>query len=514
MRLTARIGVIEFAGDDVRAAVVKTGGKLPVLCEAYVSRASYSDPSERFDALVLATKEAVKRIRSKPNAFVLCADGRFGVVRSLTVPLRGRSRVAAAVRFELEPYLAFPIEELIIDHNVIREVDGQTEVLTVGMRKAFLEESLRVLVEAGIDPDGIGIDAAGLTALWLCGQSNPKGLSAVLHVRENGSVLAILYEKTLCFFRYLSLTPEAIVGDPRIAARDVTNSLRSFLASWKAPGEFERLTVTGLHLEETAREIFENNLPVAVSYADLSQNVRRPHKQKTRSTEQNASEPGGAASKGPQFSAWDAAIGVALGAAGAPPAFNFRQGDLAPPRAWQSMVLQGVFTAGLAAVLLVSYALFCYVDYRRNAAEIDRVGAEIWALYAKTFPLAETAKKRPSQDIGGVLSFKLMEEEFKKSAGAGRGFNPDLLSRPTLLEILAEVTRRLSPDKVLLSDLIVRSSNTRSQPVTIMGELKDPAAIAQEYERLKESPLLKVTGEPTVSSKPDKTTFTIVASTQ
>lgn len=509
MNLAARIGVVAFGEDCVRLAIVKTGGKLPVLCEEHTEPIVPTDSGDRSSSLVSAIKQILLKVKPKPNSYVLCADARFCVVRPLMVPFKGKSKVAAAVRFELEPYLAFPIEELVTDHCIIREVDGQTEVLAVGIRKGLLEESLGALLEAGIDPDGIGLDVAGLTALWQCGRQNVKGLNAVLHVLDSGAFLVVVQEKTLCFFRHLPLSPETLQNDPRTGAREVMNTLRSFLASRKTDETFESLTVTGFEFEESSREIFESHVALPVTYADLMQSVRLQVPKRKR---EEAEEDQGVSAE--HRNTWASLVGVALGACGAFPSFNFRQGDLAQKQAWRHVLLQGIFTSVLAAVLLVSYGFFCYIDYRRNQAEIERIGAEIWDLFSKTFPTAETAKKRPSQDIGGVLTFKFMDEEFKKSAGVGRGFSPELLTRPTLLDILAEITGTLSPEKVLLTDLVVRSSNTRSQPVTLIGELKDPGAIAQEFEKLKQSKLLKVTGEPTVSSKPDKTTFTIVASTQ
>jgi len=511
MKLAARIGVLEIGEKEVRLAVVRTGGKVPMLCETHIVSLAEGEwlSEERRQKVASAVGDLVKKVRHKSHVYLLCADARFAVTRTLTVPFRGKSKVAAAVRFELEPYLAFPIEEIVTDHNVIREVEGETEVLVVGMRKDLLEPTLQLCAENGVDVEAIGIDAAGLTALWRCGEKSGKGLNALLHVRENGCFLVIVQDQTLCFMRYIGISADNLQRDPHLAARDVANTLRSFLASWKTAPAIDAFFVTGFQFEsDEAREIFEGYMPAPVSYVDLMNNVR-VLKQGSKG---GAMLPEGDA--GGHLNAWTALIGVAVGAAGVAPFFNFRQGDLARPDAWRHILVQSVFTGVLAAVLLLSFGLFCYVDYRRNTAEIERAGAEIWDLFTKTFPNVEAARKRPTQDVGGVLTFKMMDDEFKKSGGTGRGFSPDLLTRPTLLDILGEITGTLSPEKVLLTDIIVRSSNSRSQPVTIMGELKDPAAIAQEFEKLRQSKLLNVTGEPTVSSKPDKTTFTIVASTQ
>ena len=77
MRLAARIGAIEFDGDDVRLAVVKTGGKLPKVLEAHSCRARYADPDERPEALSEAVRTVTGQVKSSPSVYVLCVSSAF-----------------------------------------------------------------------------------------------------------------------------------------------------------------------------------------------------------------------------------------------------------------------------------------------------------------------------------------------------------------------------------------------------------------------------------------------------
>lgn len=495
MKLSTRIGVVEFGRDEVRMAVVKTGGKKPVVTAmAAVPLPDAETGEDRFDALVTAAADALAALGNRPPVFVLTADSQYGVVRTLAIPFKGARRVAAAVQFELEPYLAFPIESLVVDHISIRENDGETDVLAVGMRKEPLEEQLAVLQAAGIDPEAISVDAAGLTALWLTGAA-PKGLNAVLHVRENGCILTIMQDKTLAFFRNLAVSGEALAANPAAAAREVGNSLRGFMASWKGGGELLSLAVTGVRLGMEESDVFEGSIPCPVSYEDIMERVKMP---------KDKEDPEG------RFSA---AVGAALGAAGAGNALNFRRDDLAQQGAWRSALVHAVFTACLAAVLVGAAAVYMYTDYRRKQAEVNEIGEEIWTLYTDAFPGSQGAQgERPPQDIGGVKSLTLMKTEYDDYSGAG-GFNVELLERPTLLDILKEISERLPPDKVTITDLVIRPTKSKTQQVTIIGELNDPVAGRQELEKLSESEMLEVSGEPIVSAKPDRTTFTVVATT-
>ncbi|MCC6142255.1 MAG: pilus assembly protein PilM, partial [Candidatus Hydrogenedentes bacterium] len=264
MGIPARVAAIEFAGDEVRVSVVKTGRRLPVVLELQSRVAHYSTEDERFEAMVQAVDEAVSALETRPAAFVLCAPSLYSVVRMLTIPFKGKRRVAAAVPFELEPYLAFPLEELMVDYTVVSEAGGKTEVLAVGVRRPLLQEQMAILAGAGVEAEAADLDAVGLTMLWQAVHRPGKGLSAVLHVREEGSVLAILNGKSLAFFRSIDAGAQQLAERPNAVAREVQNSIRGFLARWQAEVEITDLYVTGVDWDDRDREIFSQALRLTV----------------------------------------------------------------------------------------------------------------------------------------------------------------------------------------------------------------------------------------------------------
>ncbi len=524
MKLSAKIAAIEYAGDDVRVAVVKTGGRRPELLQGIVRRAVYDDEAHRQDALSQATRDAVYELHAHPNAFVLCADSRNCVVRSIMIPLRGRGKVASAVQFELEPFLAFPIEELVVDHSIIREVEGQTEVLAVGMRKTAVEEQLTLTRSAGVDPEGVGIDAAGLVGLYLLHVGNVKGLHAYLHVREGGGVLALLDGRTLLFFRHVSVEPATFRNDPASGAREVSNFIRAFLSTWPTDKPLLSLSVSGIEAgvepESLARLEEHLGVPVqSIALMDKVKGVQRSQSGKKKLPARGAETSGEVRSEpveiGPDAACLASAAGVALGAAGGGPAFDFRKGELAQRAPWRVVLAHGVFTLFLLLCLAAVGIGYGFIDYRSNQRALDNAGKQIWELYKNSFPDSELAKgERPAQDVGGILTMQAFQEQYEAYQKIGAGFDPQLLLRPTLLDLLEDISKRMSAEKVALTDLIIRASREKSQQVTIIGELKDPVAGRQEIEKLRESPLLTITGEPLVTTNQDgKTTFTVTAKT-
>ncbi|MBI4559411.1 MAG: pilus assembly protein PilM [Candidatus Hydrogenedentes bacterium] len=540
MKINTTVGAVEIAGDEVRLAVVKTSGRLPTVLELHTGHATYPSVAERPAALTGVVQSLIREVKAKATAYVLCVSGQWCFARQISIPLRGR-RVGPAVRYQLEPFLAFPIEELAVDYSVIREVNGSTEVLAVGMRKALVEEQLAFLQEAGLDPEGIDLDVAGLTTLWRAGQRDATGLQAVLHVREGGSILAVVSGKTLAFFRPLGVTDVSFHQDVPGVIREVQNSLRAFQATWKAESTMTGLTVTGVGLTEEERGQFDEVLQIPVKAVALVGQLKGPGLEAIAAepvsglTDESASQAAGAgaeemaqaaipfeeaaASSQGESSAstlhddkerWGAVIGVALGAAGGGMAFNLRKDDLQPVGQWRGVIRHAVFSVSLAVLALLGYIGYCYVDYRRNVAETERIGGEIVRILKETFPNSEAAQPGSAASTGGLLAYDAMDQERNKLREADDTVSLEIFSEPTLLDVLTEINDRLSSDVVTISDIRIKGG--RSAQITIGGEIKSPDQFTQAFANLKTSELFTVSDEDlTRNSEGGRDRFTITA---
>ena len=504
MKLPSTIGAIEFEDDEVRIAIVRTGARVPSITEAHACRAAYASASERFEALVAAVKHARSRMKAKPAAWVLCARTDYAIARKLTLPFKGKSKVASAVPFELEPYLAFPIDDLAVDYSTIREADGSTDVLAVGVRRTLLEEQIEILSAAGIEVEGIGLDGTGLTSLLRAREKGGNGLSAVLHVRETGSSIVVTLGTALVFLRHLPLTAAAFRGEPESVAREVQNTLRAFQASWPEEGvSIPELIVTGQAMAEDHRADFEQGLDTPVRYVDLMDGLKGADRVQGNGhpvpvgpqgpLPESEEEPEPEASPG-RVNAWAALVGVSLTAAGGPYGLEFRTGPLAAPGAWSGLARHAVFSAALALLLLVGYGMYSYVNYQRNQEEIARIGNAIWEYYAEAFPESPEAKEgRPPADIGGNITIELMRRDTEAAQQNTDLSDIEIYQRPPLPEILKEISLRMPDDRVRVTSIPIMSTLRRGdmQSIIIEGEVTNPGAFDDVMAGFKESELFK-----------------------
>lgn len=469
----ATIGAIEIGYDRVRLAVVKTGGKLPVVLELLERGAAFESAEERTAALGAALGGLLDGLKARPQAYVLCTSAMYTVVRTLSIPFRGARRVAAAVPFELEPFLAFPIEDLAVDFVTIGEFEGETEVLAMGMRRQQLDEQLDVLREAGIDTDAVTLDALALTGLWLQIARPAKGLHAVFHVRAEGSVLAVLHNGSVAYFRSLASTGETVVGNPSAAAREVNNTLRAFLSKWRGKGEITSLAVTGMDFTHEERETFASAIGLPIDDVMMI-----------------AQLDGGALAladgpAGGKLNTWESLVGAALGATGAGFSVDFSNGAAQGSGAVRSVITHVLFTACLGLIFLAGWAFYYYEGRIQNEqqtramqAQVDKIQAEI--------------------------------EELTKQ-GFDAGPNTVLFTDPTLLELLQELASKLPHEKVQILDVKLLPPGARGGWINVAGTATDAAAFNQAYAQLKESKLFKVDDQPNIAVQGTQTTFSFRA---
>lgn len=474
MRVTAKVAAVEFTGDEIRLAVIKTGRR-PRLLESHACRAVYETPEARFGALVEAARTVAGRVKNRSAACVLCVSSLHSVVRVVSVPFRGQRKVQAAVPFELERYLAFPIEELAVDFFTMLEAEGQTEVLAVGVRRAVLEEQLAVLEAAGLDPDGADLDAVGLCSLWRVAHPAAKGLHAVFHVQDGNAVFAVMGPRSPVYLRSVAFSAAELDANPEPAIQEVMNSLRAFYAGWKGGGEVGSLTVSGAPLPEPVRDAFEKAFEFPVAFEDLLSRVQGLRGARFVSQEAPVED-------APPASGWDALAGAALGAAGAGYALNFRRDALAPRAPYRALVPHVVFSSVLATVLLLAVAWHYHAGHARNVDEIAALQQQADAL----------------------------DQEILDLQGQGLNIERAVLDDPNLLDILNEIGAKMPGTKAAITSIQIQPPAASGPWITIRGQVKDDAAFSAATADLKTSALFSI-DEPELELEGGVATFKITA---
>jgi type IV pilus assembly protein PilM len=92
------------------------------------------------------------------DRIITAMPGQYISSRILNFNFSDPFKIQGAIYAEIEDVVPFTIDEMIIDHQILGQVDGQTLVLVVLTKKVFLRSFLQHLQRVGIDPKSVDVD--------------------------------------------------------------------------------------------------------------------------------------------------------------------------------------------------------------------------------------------------------------------------------------------------------------------------------------------------------------------
>ncbi|MBI3292997.1 MAG: type IV pilus assembly protein PilM [Elusimicrobia bacterium] len=151
--------------------------------------------AERKLAVVSALREFLANRQIQVKNVVSSVSGNAVIVRYVRLPKLSPQELAKSLRYEAEPYIPFNIAEVNLGFYTLGEVleEGQKKLDTilVAAKKEVVDQRLDILVEAGLRPIIIDVDAFALeNAYELTRQltSSPKPQETLVFVNIGASV--------------------------------------------------------------------------------------------------------------------------------------------------------------------------------------------------------------------------------------------------------------------------------------------------------------------------------------
>jgi type IV pilus assembly protein PilM len=137
------------------------------------------------------------------------------VMRAIDLPpLTDVKEIASAVLFQAQDHIPMPLEQAVVEHQVLGTVDTaegpRTRVVVVAARRDMIERLLEAVRRAGLSPQGIDLSAfAMIRALHRPGITAP-----VVYVNVGGITnLAVAEGSTCIFTRVIPYGTESMAGE-------------------------------------------------------------------------------------------------------------------------------------------------------------------------------------------------------------------------------------------------------------------------------------------------------------
>lgn len=136
------------------------------------------------------------------------------VMRAIDLPpLTDDKQIASAIRFQAQDHIPMPLEQAVIEHQVLGTIETpeglRTRVLVVAARRDMIDRLLEAVRRAGLSPQGIDLSAfAMIRALHRPGRTCP-----VVYVNVGGITNLAVAEGVTCqFTRTIQYGTESIAS--------------------------------------------------------------------------------------------------------------------------------------------------------------------------------------------------------------------------------------------------------------------------------------------------------------
>lgn len=172
---------LETAGQEIKVATLEQQKGIPTLLKLE------KQSKENFDVNLLYIDHPFLSVALDPNDIL---------IRYLNVPLRKTKDIEAALAFQAEPLIPYPIEEAQIAYQILSQTESESRLLLLITKKEAIQKNLDLWGENQTDPEIIASvqNALGLFAKHYL---SPKGSLVIAHVQDSQTVCVLIKDGQL-----------------------------------------------------------------------------------------------------------------------------------------------------------------------------------------------------------------------------------------------------------------------------------------------------------------------------
>jgi type IV pilus assembly protein PilM len=150
-----------------------------------------------------ALTELLSAHAMKPAHVVTAIPAHITFVRNLQLPFRDPRKIREVLKFEMEPHIPYPVEDVVIDFAKVRDLDATgSEVLAVAVPKTTTAEHIRVFELAGLVPEVVDWEIFGeLNAYLAWRPSQYPGPVALVNLGASKTTVTIVKSGSIRFAR-------------------------------------------------------------------------------------------------------------------------------------------------------------------------------------------------------------------------------------------------------------------------------------------------------------------------
>lgn len=200
---------IDIGTSSVKVVQMKRVGRTAAVTAVYTAEIP-RETAERppLEAISKAITALLAEHAIAGDRFVSAFPLYSAIVRNTVVPFRGTGRIRQVVKFQAEPLIPFPIEEVVIDFHEMRTVEeNKTAIIIIGAKKDLVAKHLEIFKNGGVDPEIVTLDAFALVNNYLLrtGGAPPPELVMLLDIGASRTVLVIIQGSAVLLTRSVNV---------------------------------------------------------------------------------------------------------------------------------------------------------------------------------------------------------------------------------------------------------------------------------------------------------------------
>lgn len=121
-------------------------------------------------------RKILERKKIKTKEVIIGLSGRAIIVKIIKLLKRSYEELQKTILWEVEQYIPFNINEVIVDFQILPEVEDSTtkemEILLVVVKKEKVKKHIEVFHQVGLHPTIVDLDSFAIVNLYLYGLSN------------------------------------------------------------------------------------------------------------------------------------------------------------------------------------------------------------------------------------------------------------------------------------------------------------------------------------------------------
>lgn len=371
---------IDIGAHTIRAALLRTTLRtMGVERYVEVNIEALSPDTPRVDRLRAALGELLVQLGERPDTVVAAIDGVRASLRTLTLPLAAKKRVAEVLPFELDPLLPFPIDEALLDYQEVAAQAGEIALLAAAVPEAAVSETLAPFEGSELSPRELAVGGAALDGLLTFITPSDDNATLLLHLDSDSSDVCIVRGKHCELGRTLNEGAVGVIARPFL----FRSALHQTVMKYRADGgpSIEKVLVMGQSAEDPqvlARIGEALSVPVEV--------VSLPSPQ------------GSESAVSPLFGK---ALALAARTVRRGKRIDLRKGKFALPRGVSQLRSYALLASVCAAVVVLSFVFSVWAEYRALSEERDALANKLKGVTEQHFGEATTSPKRARELLEG-----------------------------------------------------------------------------------------------------------------